>query len=211
MNGKRVKITAVILSVCLLALWWMLGTGATFAWFSDTSPESSNQFYFGELKLEVSFKHPQTGTYLPLSDSMQVFDGYAPFEPGCTYVTRLKIENTGDVDLRCKLSVTVQDVVLAYSVLGTEIYLPNFLKFGAVFAESEQELDRLTARNTAGYSLGTWSEYSPVVIEPGQTQYVDLVLYMPEEVDNHANYRGSAPSVDLGISVLAQQADAPLE
>ena len=50
-----------------------------------------------------------------------------------------------------------------------------------------------------------------MVSEPGQTQYVDLVLYMPEEVDNHANYRGSAPSVDLGISVLAQQADAPLE
>jgi hypothetical protein len=42
--------------------------------------------------------------------------------------------------------------------------------------------------------------------------YAALVVYMPEEVNNVANYRGaSVPKVKLGITVHAQQANAPLE
>jgi hypothetical protein len=36
-------------------------------------------------------------------------------------------------------------------------------------------------------------------------------MHMPEEVDNVANYRGAQePRVELGITVFAQQAGAPM-
>ncbi len=211
MNGKQVKRTAWILSVCLFALWWVLGTSATIAWFTDTSDEVSNHFYFGTLTPQVSFRLP-SGDYADLSGSTQVFDSQARFEPGYTQVVYLKIENKGSVDFSYKLSVTGQSTK-AINVLGTEFCLHDYLKFGALFADSETELDRLTAQNLAqdGFALGTWSSVSQTPVAAGKTQYVALVLYMPTEVDNHANYRGVPPTVDLGISVFAQQADAPLE
>ena len=45
MNRKFTKKHALILSLCLLLLWGILGTGATLAWFTD-SDEVTNDFYF---------------------------------------------------------------------------------------------------------------------------------------------------------------------
>ena len=39
-----------------------------------------------------------------------------------------------------------------------------------------------------------------------ETAYVALIVRMPEEVDNQANYRGEVvPEVDLGLIVRATQ------
>ncbi|MEE1049397.1 MAG: hypothetical protein U0M60_18505, partial [Clostridia bacterium] len=44
------------------------------------------------------------------------------------------------------------------------------------------------------------------VLEPGATKYIALIVRMPEEVGNVANYRGdTVPKVELGITVKADQ------
>ena len=90
-----------------------------------------------------------------------------------------------------------------------------------MFAESEDQLkqmvkDRLNSRQHATNdwdTLGTWSEVSPYTFEPKEpSHYAALIIYMPEEVGNVANYRGiTQPEVKLGITVFAQQANAPME
>jgi hypothetical protein len=43
-------------------------------------------------------------------------------------------------------------------------------------------------------------------LNPGDTAYLALVVRMPEEVGNEANYReGVIPKVELGIIVKAEQ------
>ena len=43
-------------------------------------------------------------------------------------------------------------------------------------------------------------------LEPGATQYLALIVRMPEEVDNIANYRGdTVPKVELGVTIKADQ------
>lgn len=76
--------------------------------------------------------------------------------------------------------------------------------------------DRLEARTQADSdwgALGTWSIFSPYTAGKGEApRYAALILYMPEEVGNRANYRGlQEPSVELGITVLAQQVNKPME
>ena len=219
MNRKKWRKTALVLSACLFVLWWALGTGATLAWFSDVETVR-NEFKIGLLDLDVSYKNDIITEYTPLKGATEVFYDNALYEPGYTQVVYLKIENNGDVDFNYKVSVTVEDFTNGKNAWGEEIYLPNYLRYGVVFAESETELqemvrDRLNTRTHATNDwgmLGTWSEVSPYIFEAGENpHYAALIIYMPEEVGNAANYRGFVePRVELGITVFAQQSNAPM-
>ena len=219
MNRKKWRKAALALSACLFVLWWALGTGATLAWFSDVETVR-NEFRIGLLDLDVSYKNDIITEYTPLKGATEVFYDEALYEPGYTQVVYLKIENNGDVDFNYKVSVTVEDFTNGKNAWGEEIYLPNYLRYGAVFAESETELqelvrDRLNTRTHATNDwgmLGTWSEISPYTFEVGEnSHYGALIIYMPEEVGNAANYRGFVePRVELGITVFAQQSNAPM-
>ena len=219
MDRTKWRKIALALSACLFVLWWALGTGATLAWFSDADT-LRNEFKIGQLKLDVSYKNDIVTEYTPLEGATEVFYDEALYEPGYTQVVYLKIDNYGDVDFNYKMSVTVKDFTNGKNAWGEEIYLPNYLRYAAIFAESEEALremvtDRLEARNHAVNDwgmLGTWSEISPYTFEVGEdSHFAALIIYMPEEVGNAANYRGfTQPKVELGITVLAQQSNAPM-
>ena len=219
MKRKKWRKAALALSACLFVLWWALGTGATLAWFSDVETVR-NEFRIGLLDLEVSYKNDIITEYTPLKGATEVFYDEALYEPGYTQVVYLKIENNGDVDFNYKVTVTIEDFTNGKNAWGKEIYLPNYLRYGVVFAESETELqemvrDRLNTRTHAindWRMLDTWSEISPYIFEAGENpHYAALIIYMPEEVGNAANYRGFVePRVELGITVFAQQSNAPM-
>ena len=219
MKRNKWRKAALTLSACLFLLWWVLGTGATLAWFSDAD-EVRNELKIGLLDLGVEYKNDIVTAYTPMTPTSEVFYDEALYEPGYTQVAYLKVQNNGNVNFRYKVSVTVEgtrDDAKAVNVWGEKIYLPDYLRFGAVFAESEAELqekviDRLKSRERAEDALGTWSEESPYVFEVGEApHFVALIIYMPEEVDNVANYRGAnIPQVKLGITVFAQQANVTM-
>lgn len=215
--NKRKWMKALALSACLFVLWWAMGTSATLAWFSDTDTVR-NEFQVGLIDLEVRYKNDIVTEYELMDETTAVFYDKAIYEPGYTQVVYLQIENKGDIDFKYKVSVTVEDVKTAKNMWNDDIYLPNYLRFGAVFAESEAALklevkDRLESRTHATDALGTWSQVSPYEFDAGEKpHYVALIVYMPEEVGNAANYRGGdAPEVELGVTVFAQQKNAPIE
>lgn len=220
MKKKKWTKVALALSACLFVLWWALGTGATLAWFSDHDTVR-NEFQVGLLKMNVAYRNDTMQSYSDLQGSTAVFNDKALYEPGYTQVVFLEITNTGDTAFRYKLAVTVADSVEGENLWGEEIYLPNYLRYGVVFGKTEAEVqqkvaDRLAAKNNAPNdwgALGTWSEISPNILDTAdKTHYAALIVYMPEEVGNRANYRGTdIPQVALGITVFAQQANAPLQ
>lgn len=216
MAEKRKSYTkiAFTLSICLLMLWTLLGTGTTIAWFTDTSETQKNTFFIGDLDLVVSHKI-EDGTYEEIQSDTKVFDDEALYEPGYVQVVYLKVENKGDVPFEYKLSVDVNDVTVAKSVLGNDIYLPNYLKYGVVFGADEAQLTRETAKiiaekefpeETMNFPLNVYTEKDSVVLQPDSERYIALIVRMPEMVGNVANYRGViVPRVDLGITVKASQ------
>ena len=53
MKNKKFTKVAFALSICLLVLWGVLGTGTSIAWFMDETPELVNSFEFADFDLEV--------------------------------------------------------------------------------------------------------------------------------------------------------------
>ena len=220
MKNKTWTKVALAVSAVLFVIWWALGTGATLAWFSDTDTVR-NEFQVGLLKLDVQYKNDIVTDYTPMQSTSEVFYDEALYEPGYTQVVYLKIDNLGNVPFNYKAAVTVQKVTAGTNVWGEDIYLPDYLRYGIVFGKTEEQVrelvaDRLTAREHAPYDWGrldTWSKESPYTFAvTDEAHYAALIVYMPEEVDNVANYRGmTVPKVELGVTVFAQQANVDLE
>ena len=216
MKNRKWTKAALALSAFLFVIWWALGTGATIAWFSDTDT-IRNDFQIGLIDLDVSYRNDLVQEYTPLQGTTKAFNDQALYEPGYTQVVWLKIDNKGDVDFNYKLAVTVEKVSVGVNAWNDPVYLPDYLRYGVVFGQTEESVQqqiaqRIDAQTIAPYALSTWSEISPYTFEAGETpHYAALIVYMPEEVGDIANYRGAAaPKVELGITVFAQQANAAL-
>ena len=207
---KRIyKQIALALSLCALIVWCILGTGASLAWFTDTSPEINNIFHFAEFDLVVSHRLTD-GKWEEVDSQTKIFDEEALYEPGYVQVVYLKVENKGTIPFEFYTAVNVNGCIEATNVFGQRFMLQDYLKFGVTTADSEDAMknsvpDRNAAVKLADMPLHNY-DTETAVLEPGATKYIALIVRMPEEVGNVANYRGDiVPEVDLGITVKADQ------
>jgi len=207
---KRIyKQIALALSLCALIVWCILGTGASLAWFTDTSPEINNIFHFAEFDLVVSHRLTD-GKWEEVDSQTKIFDEEALYEPGYVQVVYLKVENKGTIPFEFYTAVNVNGCIEATNVFGQRFMLQDYLKFGITTADSEDAMknsvpDREKAVEIADMPLHNY-DTETAVLEPGATKYIALIVRMPEEVGNVANYRGdTVPEVDLGITVKADQ------
>lgn len=208
---KRIyKQIALALSLCALIVWCILGTGASLAWFTDTSPEINNIFHFSEFDLVVS-QRLTDGKWEEVDSKTKIFNEEALYEPGYVQVVYLKVENKGTVPFKFDTAVNVNGCIVATNVFGQDFMLQDYLKFGIKTADTEEEMknsipDRESAVEIASEPLHNYYETGAFELAPGGTKYIALIVRMPEEVGNVANYRGdTVPEVDLGITVKADQ------
>ena len=206
---KLYKKLILTLSLCAILLWVILGASASLAWFTDTSPKLENIFHVAQFELEVSYRL-EDGTYAKMDSQTYIFDDSALYEPGYVQVVYLKIENKGTVPFDLKAAVSVNDYTTAVNVYGRTFNIQDHLRFGAVFADTEAELEndvstRLLAEKQANMPLNNYSkDIKP--LEAGGESYMALIVRMPREVGNEANYRGDVlPRVDLGVIITATQ------
>ena len=203
------KRIALVLSLCALLIWAILGTGASLAWFTDTSPEINNIFHFGEFDLVVSHRLTD-GKWEEVDSQTKIFDEEALYEPGYVQVVYLKVENKGTIPFEFYTAVNVNGCIEATNVFGQRFMLQDYLKFGITTADSEDAMknsvpDRNAAVKLADMPLHNY-DTETAVLNPGATKYIALIVRMPEEVGNVANYRGNTvPKVELGITVKADQ------
>ena len=204
------KRIALALSLCALLIWAILGTGASLAWFTDTSPEINNIFHFAEFDLVVSHRLTD-GKWEEVDSQTKIFDEEALYEPGYVQVVYLKVENKGTVPFKFDTAVNVNGCIEATNVFGQRFMLQDYLKFGLATADNEEEMknsipDRETSVGIANEPLHNYYKTGSFELGPGKSKYIALIVRMPEEVGNVANYRGdTVPKVELGITVKADQ------
>ena len=209
---KTYKKLFLIISLCFLVLWAVLGTGASLAWFTDTTPEINNIFHTAQFDLTVSHRLTD-GKWETVDSQTKLFDEEALYEPGYTQVVYLKVENEGDIPFTFYTSVNVNGCTVATNALGHPFALQDYLRFGITVADSESAMknsipDREAAKLIADKKLHNYDTQT-AVLAPNGTAYIALVVRMPEDVDNVANHRGDPkPKVELGITVKADQITA---
>lgn len=214
-NGKKFKKIALTLSIIALIIWGILGTGTSLAWFTDTDEEIKNVINFAEFDLEVSYRLEDGVTYAPIDSQTEIFDKEALYEPGYTQVVYLKVKNNGTVPFNHQAAVILgRGCVPGINVFGQSFNLQDYLRFGLVTAKpgtvlTEAELEALisTREKASAYATEPLNTYHSAIsyLDAGATTYMALVVHMPEEIGNVANYRGTKPEVVLGISVTATQ------
>lgn len=207
-NKAYLKI-ALALSLCAMVIWTILGTSTSLAWFTDTSPEINNIFHFADFKLEVSHQL-EDGSWEIIDEKTTVFNDKALYEPGYVQIVYLKVENKGTVPFNFHTAVNVNGSVVATNVFGQKFMLQEHLKFGILTSNSESEMKKSVARRNTAVKIANMplENYSTntFVLLPDTSKYIALIVRMPEEIDNKANYRGDAvPEVELGITVKADQ------
>ena len=210
---KSYKRIAFALSIFLLVVWGILGTGTSLAWFTDTTPEINNIFHFAEFDLEVSHRL-DNGEWESVDSQTKIFDDEALYEPGYVQVVYLKVKNKGTRDFKFYTSVNINGCTVATNIFGSAFLLQDYLKFGITVNTNESDMlnsvsDRDSAKEIAVMSLHNYHT-DTAVLKPAEEAYIALIVRMPEEIDNIANYRGDVePKVDLGITVKATQTNSP--
>lgn len=211
MERKKKMYRKIALAFCLLMamLWTVMGTGASLAWFQDTSEEVKNVIHMAEFDLAVSYRS-DNGDYLDLESATEVFDRNALYEPGYTQVVYLKVENLGTVPFDFKTAISVLDYSEPTNMFDQPFHLQDYLRFGIVSAPTEAALTQTVGdRETAvSYATHVLSNYATGLthLDAKSEVYVALIVGMPKSVGNAANYKGDVvPRVELGIVVDAYQ------
>ncbi len=218
MNNKRATKRALLTSIMALVMCVVMLVGTTFAWFTDTASTAVNKIQAGNLDIELAYKNSTTGGEFKKADkSTPVFDNNALWEPGHVEYVVLKISNAGNLALKYKLGINIASETGSTNVFDKPFKLSDYIRF-AVLDDDKSSLGRDALVTAAGagtvLNAGYTDEDHLVPVGKGtgedvSSKTVTLVVWMPKSVGNEANYKVAegitAPSIDLGINVVATQ------
>ena len=209
-NSKKALLSsafALVLSVAMLI-------GTTFAWFTDTASTAVNKIQAGNLDIKLAYKNSTTGgEFKEANKETPVFDNNALWEPGHVEYVVLKVSNAGSLALKYKLGINIANEVGSTNVYNNAFKLSDYIRFAVLDGdktEGSADRDALVAAATDSKLIkeGYTAENHLMATGTDNSQkVVTLVVWMPTTVGNEANYKkgATAPSIDLGISVVATQ------
>ncbi len=198
---------ALLVSVLSLLLCVSMLIGTTYAWFTDTVTSANNIIKSGNLDIEMDYWDGEE--WKTVENSSDILTGDL-WEPGYTDVAYLRVRNAGDLALEYSLGVNIISETPGVNKAGETFLLSDYIYFdvakdvnGETSAYATRgdamEIATETTKISAGYSKGG------TLIAGSEYDYLALVAYMPTWVGNEANHNGTAPVIDLGISVFATQ------
>jgi predicted ribosomally synthesized peptide with SipW-like signal peptide len=201
------SVLSIVLSIAMLV-------GTTFAWFTDTASTGINRIVAGNLDIEVEYLRGIDGedyVWESIEDADSLFSADL-WEPGHTEIVYLRVKNKGSLAFNYKMYVTPINEQGGINVYGENFKLSDYL----VFKTSEPSKTftmystRDEARNFAG-TVGSLNQEALTQVgsmrADDNEHYIVLVVYMPEDVGNEANYMTGTtpPEIELGISFVATQ------
>ncbi len=222
-NSKNTKKSLYASAVALLLCFVML-IGTTFAWFTDSASTGVNTIVAGNLDIalfagDVNDEGDIVWDTNETDKNTKLFNDKALWEPGYTEVAYLKVENKGDLAVKYALAAHFASQQYALNSKGERIYLADYLKYDVVELDQENPVafaTREAARSAATKDIQLTSDgtsrmdWNGTLVNKGDARYYAVIVYMPTEVGNEANFdaeksNGIAPSIELGINLVATQ------
>ena len=206
MTKKSTK-RALLASMLALVVSISMLIGTTFAWFTDNVVSGRNLIQSGNLDVELEYYN---GTaWVSVENATDIFSDEL-WEPGHAEVVYLKVSNRGSLALKYQLGINIWNETSAVNVYDEAFKLSDYILFDAIDIDGEADFfasreEAMKATDdvdfiSAGYTKGS-------ALEKNGEEYVALVVYMPTEVGNEANYKPgtTAPSLELGVKLVATQ------
>ena len=208
-STKRALISSALAILMCVAM--LIGT--TFAWFTDTASTGVNKIQAGNLDVELEYKNSDTTGFTKADKNTKVFKEGALWEPGHVEYVVLKVSNAGFLALKYKLGINIANEVGSTNVYNKEFKLSDYIRFAVLDGDKTEgsvDRDALVAAATDSKLIkeGYTAENHLMATGTDNSQkVVTLVVWMPTTVGNEANHKkdATAPSIDLGISVVATQ------
>ena len=203
---------ALLLSALSLLMCVSMLIGSTFAWFTDSVISGNNKIVAGNLDVELEYYN---GTeWKTVNGATNLFDETL-WEPGHTDVVYLRLRNIGSLALKYELAINIVSETPGINMAGEEFLLSDYIYMGVV--ENINGQSNPYSKDAAGRAKAIAAATNATIISEGYAAdgemtkgaddlYMAVVVYMPSNVDNDANYRGDAvPSINLGINLIATQ------
>ena len=208
-NSKTMKKT-LFSSIAILMLCFVLLIGTTFAWFSDSVSSATNTIIAGNLDVALEYSSDYA-TWNEVNEGTNVFTTNVCWEPGYAEVVYLKVKNTGTIDLKYQLSVNVASEMAGTNVNNEAFNFSDYIMVGQISDITEAYADTATAiaAVTNATKLSELNTATTATLTSGDDTYIALVVYMPTDVGNEANYKTgtTAPQITLGIELVATQVE----
>ena len=203
---KKTKLALMQSAIALLLCFSML-MGTTYAWFTDSVTSNNNVIVAGNLDVELQYSTDFENWSYVNSES-NIFDTTL-WEPGHTEVVYLKVMNAGNLALQYRLGVNIVSESGSVNQAGENFLLSDYIQFGAVTGVTAAYATRGEARNAVATAqkISAGFQTTGSIVNNGADQYVALVVWMPEDVGNVANYATgmNPPEIKLGINLYATQ------
>lgn len=207
MTKQKSTKRSLLLSALSMLMCLSLFVGSTFAWFTDSVVSGENKIVAGNLDIELEY-YDENDEWTTVDGATNLFDETL-WEPGHTDVVYLRLKNVGSLALKYKLSLSVASETPGINVYGDEFLLSDYIRMGVVkdvqpsFASRDEARAAVTNNNGI---IGEGYAAAGEMTKDADDLYMAVVVYMPESVDNKANYRGEkVPTIDFGINLVATQ------
>lgn len=197
----------MILSFCLLF------AGTTFAWFSDSVTSGNNIITAGNLDVELEYSKDGS-SWFGVDETTKLFKTDTLWEPGHVEAVVLKVTNDGTLALKYSLSLDTIETA-SINVAGEELLLSKYLVLASKVTMDEEVTavkDRASALKFAAENKNQ-DKFETVfngTLVPGKSNYIQLVIAMPESVENEANYKKgvAAPQIEFTVNLFATQVNS---
>ena len=216
MSNKKSTMRALVLCGLAMLLSVSMLAGTTFAWFTDSVESGNNKIVAGNLDIEVDYL--ANGEWTTVEGESEIFDPAARWEPGHVEVAYFRVKNAGTLALKYSLLMNVVKYGEGTNVYDEYFRLADFIQISivedvngkeAAYATRTDAVAAATAPGQVPRLLGdaTAERVSNDELLSGKEEFFAVVIWMPEEVDNHANYKKGtdAPVVEFGVHVIATQ------
>ena len=211
--AKKTSFKKMMASATALAVSGVMLIGTTYAWFTSGVTTSNNEIATGNLHIGVEYSKDME-KWETLKSDTNVFEKDAKWEPGRTEVVYLRMTNEGSLALKYSLGINIVDKTIGKTAEDKDIDLANYIKYGVDDTVTEaygtgaagRKAAREAVKNSATWLATDYLKESKLVKEE-ESETVALVVYMPEEIGNEANYGvgKKQPKINLGLTVMAGQ------
>ena len=200
-------------SVTSLVLCMMMLVGTTFAWFTSTASTGVNTVQAGQLEVQMSYAHeknlsdgtdraweevkPETNLFKTISDGT-TGNPSDDWQPGTAKYVQLKVQNSGNLDLKYRLGISIPEETGSINNEGNAFKLSDYLRVAV--------LDGAQYFDTAAEAIEA-VERKPVAEQEASTSASALeVLQAPVTLSEGCVLTGKLSS--KSATDIAVQADA---